>query len=96
MICAVYKSSKKADTYLFVTRRDDFSKVPETLMAIFGVPQFVMIVPLSKLSKLGQSDLPKVEAALTEQGFFLQLPPPPENLLKQHRAHLGLDVHTEK
>jgi uncharacterized protein YcgL (UPF0745 family) len=25
-----------------------------------------------------------VKQALAEQGYYLQLPPPPENLLKQH------------
>ena len=35
-------------------------------------------------------DVEKVKSALNEQGFFLQLPPPPENLLekyKQERAN---------
>ncbi|GAA5187390.1 YcgL domain-containing protein [Ferrimonas gelatinilytica] len=91
MICAVYKSTRKADTYLYVNRRDDFSAVPESLMAIFGSPKFVMVLPLAKLTHLGQSDLAKVKAALADQGFYLQLPPPPEDLLKQHRAQLGHD-----
>ncbi len=91
MICAVYKSTRKADTYLYVNRRDDFSAVPESLMAIFGAPKFVMLLPLAKLTQLGQSDLAKVKAELADKGYYLQLPPPTEDLLKQHRAQLGYD-----
>jgi len=43
MLTAVYKSKKKADTFLFVEKRDDFSKVPEPLLAMFGQPIYVMI-----------------------------------------------------
>ncbi|MBY5991421.1 YcgL domain-containing protein [Ferrimonas balearica] len=91
MICAVYKSSRKADTYLFLPKRDDFSKVPAPLMEVFGTPIFVMLLPMTKVKQLGQSDLEKVKAELTEKGFYLQLPPPTEDLLKTHRRELGLD-----
>lgn len=90
MICAIYKSPKKADTYLYLPKRDDFSGVPQALLDTFGQPQFVMLLPLQKLSKLATADLDKVKAALVEPGFYLQLPPPQEDLLKQHRQQLGL------
>ena len=35
MLTAVYKSKKKADTYLFVEKREDFSRVPDALLATF-------------------------------------------------------------
>ena len=37
----------------------------------------------------GLSDIEKVKLALTEQGYYLQLPPPPEDLLKQHLSVMG-------
>ncbi|MDX3774436.1 YcgL domain-containing protein [Chromatiaceae bacterium AAb-1] len=86
MLCAVYKSPRKEGTYLFVERRDDFSAVPAGLLNSFGVPRLVTIINLAAREQLAQADIHKVRQALTEQGFYLQLPPPPEDLLAQHKA----------
>ncbi|PSJ47094.1 hypothetical protein C7I36_01695 [Zobellella taiwanensis] len=86
MLCVVYKSLKKAETYLFVERRDDFSRVPAPLLDTFGTPQLAMIVNLANRDRLAQADIDKVRDALRSQGYYLQLPPPPENLLKAHLA----------
>lgn len=91
MLCAVYKSPKKAHTYLFVKKRDDFSGVPEALKTMFGTPTLVTIINLATKTKLGIADLDKVKENLSSQGFYLQLPPPEEDLLKTHRAALKLD-----
>ncbi|MFC3914113.1 YcgL domain-containing protein [Pseudaeromonas sharmana] len=93
MICAVYKSAKKADTYLYLIRRDDFSCVPTELMGLFGKPQFVMLLPLESRERLALVDKHKLQDALQAQGYFLQLPPPEPNLLQQHRQQLGLEKH---
>ena len=84
MICAVYKSLKKADTYLFVKQKDKFEDVPKALMDVFGHPKLVMLLPIEKRDHLGFADINKVKASLEEQGYYLQLPPPPVNLLKEH------------
>ncbi|XQW83693.1 YcgL domain-containing protein [Thalassotalea piscium] len=91
MLCAVYKSPKKAETYLFVKKRDDFSEVPDALKAMFGSPILVTIINLATKSKLGIADLDKVKENLLSQGFYLQLPPPQEDLLKTHKAQLKLE-----
>ena len=83
MLTAVYKSKKKADTFLFIEKRDDFSKVPEPLMAMFGQPQYVMIINLAKRTQLGVADLDTLKQSLSDQGYYLQIPPPEENLLSQ-------------
>lgn len=88
MLCTVYKSPKKADTYLFIKSRDDFSDVPEALLSTFGSPILVTLINLATKDKLGFADLEKVKASLTEQGFYLQLPPPQENLLTEHKNRL--------
>lgn len=86
MLCAVYKSSKKAETYLYVPGRDDFSKVPQALITTFGKPLFLMIMPLKKQRQLAQLDVEKLRNELLLKGYYLQLPPPTENLLKNHIA----------
>ena len=86
MLCAVYKSSKKAETYLYVPGRDDFSKVPKTLLTTFGAPIFLMIMPLKAERQLARLDVAKLRSELNTKGFYLQLPPPEENMLKIHLA----------
>ncbi|MBE0419397.1 YcgL domain-containing protein [Pseudoalteromonas nigrifaciens] len=91
MLTAVYKSKKKADSFLFIEKRDDFTKVPEPLMAMFGQPKYVMLINLAKREVLGTADLETVKAALTEKGYYLQIPPPQENLLSQLRKENGAE-----
>jgi uncharacterized protein YcgL (UPF0745 family) len=83
-LCAVYKSPKKAQTYLYVTKKDDLSRVPAALLETFGVPIFSMMLPLKKERKLAQVDSELLWLALQEKGYYLQLSPPEENLLKIH------------
>ncbi|MCG9730656.1 YcgL domain-containing protein [Shewanella sp. Isolate13] len=91
MICAVYKSLRKAESYLFVEKRNDFERVPEALMAMFGEPQLVMMLPIDKREHLGFADIKKVRSELKEKGFYLQLPPPVVNLLEQHKKEIGFN-----
>ena len=88
MLCVIYKSAKKAQMYLFVKTRDDFSLVPEELMTMFGTPTLVTLTNLATKTKLAFADLEKVKINLNEQGFYLQLPPPQEDLLKQHKIQM--------
>ncbi|MBO9491449.1 YcgL domain-containing protein [Endozoicomonas sp. G2_1] len=91
MLTAVYRSPKKEQTYLFVEKRDDFSRVPDALLAKFGTPQLVTMVNLANRDKLALADIDKVKTNLTEQGFYLQLPPPKEDLLADHKKQLGIE-----
>lgn len=84
MLCTIYKSTKKEGAYLYVPKKDDFSQVPDTLMSMFGKPSLVMMINLDG-RELAQVDIEKVRQSLKEDGFFLQLPPPPENLLDQYK-----------
>ena len=59
--------------------------MPEGLLQTFGTPQLVTILNLAKREKLAFADLDKVRERLNEQGYYLQLPPPQEDLLVEHR-----------
>lgn len=88
MLCAIFKSIKKPDTYLYVKDRHDLSAVPEALLGMFGKPQFVMLFNLDGAKQLVMSNNEKVKAEILEKGFYLQMPPPVENLLTQHKKQL--------
>lgn len=83
-LSAVYKSLRKVDTYLYVEKRDDFSSVPDALMQQFGEPQFVMLVPLVKHDIIAGIKTTTLVEKLQAEGFYLQLPPKVQDLLKRH------------
>ncbi|QUJ68398.1 YcgL domain-containing protein [Photobacterium sp. GJ3] len=87
MLCSIYKSPKKENTYLYIKTKDDFSEVPEALLSTFGKPQFVMVLKLVEGRKLALADISKVRESLTTQGYYLQLPPPVTNLLDEYKAN---------
>ncbi|AEC16333.1 MULTISPECIES: YcgL domain-containing protein [Gallibacterium] len=82
MLCAIYKSRRKDGMYLYIEKRDDFSSVPESLLNAFGTPQFVMLFNLDGKKKLIHTDNQNVKEQIEQNGFYLQMPPPVENLLK--------------
>jgi uncharacterized protein YcgL (UPF0745 family) len=75
MLAYVYKSLKKADTYLYLATRDDFERVPPAVRAPLGNLQFVLEVALTPERRLAQADPAVVRANLVARGFHLQLPP---------------------
>ncbi|QGM80472.1 YcgL domain-containing protein [Otariodibacter oris] len=83
MLCAIYKSSKKAEMYLYIEKRDQFDSVPEELLQQFGKPQFVMLFNLKGNKSLKRADNQEVLQQIETKGFYLQMPPPVENLHKQ-------------
>jgi uncharacterized protein len=88
MLCAIFKSLKKPDTYLYVKDRHDLSDVPADLMTMFGKPVFVMLFNLNGDKQLHNKDNETVKAEIQDKGYYLQLPPPVENLLSQHKKQL--------
>lgn len=88
MLCAIFKSLKKPDTYLYVKDRHDLSDVPADLLSMFGKPQFVMLFNLDGNKQLVNKDNQSVKDAILDKGFYLQLPPPVENLLDQHKKQV--------
>lgn len=74
MQCAIYKSRRKQDTYLYLAARDDFSRVPDTLLTLLGQPIHVMDLDLSPERKLAQENTAEVLHNLQEHGWHLQMP----------------------
>jgi uncharacterized protein YcgL (UPF0745 family) len=61
--------------YLYIASEDDFSCVPQGLMARFGTPVLVMDITLTEQRQLAREDVTVVMANLRSQGFHLQMPP---------------------
>lgn len=73
--CLIYRSEKKAETYLYLPVGVSFDDLPEDLLQAFGEPALVMKLDIESNSKLAQADPGQVLTALENQGYFLQLPP---------------------
>lgn len=71
----VYKSLKKADTYLYLAARDDFARLPEPLRGQLGRLQFVLDVDLAPGRRLARENPDVVRGNLAARGFHLQFPP---------------------
>lgn len=80
MKTVIYKGSKKQDSYLYIEREDDFSRVPETLLKVMGHLERVMELTLSVEKKLARADVILVIDALHKEGFYLQMPDESEKL----------------
>lgn len=72
----VYKSQRKADTYVYLRERDGFESIPEPLRTPLGALAFVLAVELTAERKLAREDVAVVRANLAARGFHLQFPPP--------------------
>ncbi len=89
-ICSVYKSLRQDETYLYVNKRDGLAQVPESLLSVFGEPQHVLDVLLTRERRLARVDINDVKAALLKQGFYLQMPPPKADALGHKQISGGV------
>jgi len=75
MECWIYKSRRRAETYLFLGEPDDTSRVPPELLAAMGALELVMQLELDPERRLARADPRKVMHELEHRGYYLQLPP---------------------
>ena len=87
MKCVIYKGSRKPDTYLYVQREGDFSKVPASLMDLMGTLQLAISLDLTADSTLAHARVEDVLQQLGDRGFYLQLPPSDDELSTHHHGH---------
>ena len=89
MKCSVVRSSVKDFTYIYLLAGHDFDDLPISLKKVFGEPEFVMDLELSRNRELAYEDINQVMKNLAEQGYHLQMPP-------QEDATGLLDLPTKK
>ena len=61
--------------YLYVDRKAELSELPEALMAAFGQPEHVLDMVLTPEKKLARVEAAKVLEHISDQGYYLQMPP---------------------
>lgn len=81
VICSIYKSVRKDEMYLYVSKADGLKRVPEALLEMFGKPKHVSDLLLTPARKLARADITKVLDDISAKGYYLQMPPPKEDYL---------------
>lgn len=81
MNCFVYRSEKKQGMFLYLSKKDDFSCVPESLIKLLGETTYSFEFDLSKDRKLVKVEATEVMKNMDTNGYFLQMPPPKSELL---------------
>jgi len=89
MLCHIYRSNTRFDTYLYLLAKDDFSVIPADLLRAFGIPEFSFSFELTAERKLAREDTGKVMQNLEGQGYHLQLQD--DVLVEQMLALKGLN-----
>lgn len=87
-ILSIYKSPRREEMYLYVDKKQGLSKVPAELLAHFGNPVHVMDVPMLPNRSFARVSAADVSVGIREKGFYLQMPPPVEDYMKEMR-HLA-------
>lgn len=82
-ICSIYRSSKHEGMYLYVDKSEDMERVPAQLLKRFGKPEFAMTLLLHPERELARVDVHRVLLEIEEQGFFLQIPPRPDEIMRE-------------
>ena len=83
VLCQIYRSTRQNEMYLYVNALEGLSKVPQALLEKFGEPEPAMSLVLNPERKLVRADVTRVIEALGESGYYLQMPPRPEELVEQ-------------
>ena len=76
MQCFVYRSDRKADTYIYLRERDAFAVLPANIANTLGNLSLVLEFALTPERKLARGDAAVVIANLVAHGFHIQFPPP--------------------
>jgi uncharacterized protein YcgL (UPF0745 family) len=86
MICAVYRSRRNAEVYVYVDHLEGLTRVPEALLRELGGIERAMTLVLEPGRRLARAESATVLGAIRDQGFYLQLPPMPEAPAGQRRV----------
>ncbi|WP_194755317.1 YcgL domain-containing protein [Aliidiomarina indica] len=81
MLCRILRSPRKADTYLFIPADALVSELPDTLQTLFTPEHEVTRLLVTPERKFARLDGVKLLEHLSTEGYYLQIPPPPVNML---------------
>lgn len=75
MQCFVYKSLRRAETYVYLRAADTMDVLPAAMAEQLGNLAFVIQIELAPTRKLARENVEEVMINLAAQGYHLQFPP---------------------
>lgn len=88
---SVFRSGKKADTYIYVRRGQKWDELPDALRTIFGAPIHAMDLLLTPDRKLARTTGQEVLDAIRDKQFYLQMPEEQDTYIVDFRRGPGRD-----
>jgi uncharacterized protein YcgL (UPF0745 family) len=85
---SVFRSSKKADTYVYVRRGFDWEQLPEGLRGLFGQPVHAMDLVMTPERKLARTTGKDVLDAIDDKDFYLQMPEEQDGYVVEFRKKI--------
>ena len=86
-LCQIYRSPRREEMYLYLDKARGLDDVPEALLRQFGEPEPVMTLLISPERRLARADATEVLAQIETQGYYLQMPPTADELLRRDGNH---------
>lgn len=79
-LVSIYKSPKREGMYLYLPKgAQPQNTLPEALLEAFGNPVHTFDLLLTPEKKLAHAEAISVLQALTDTGYYLQMPPPEQD-----------------
>ena len=75
LVCTVYRASRETELYIYLKRDEGLQKIPAELASRLGALSEVLTLVLTPERKLARVKAADVMAAITDKGYYLQLPP---------------------
>ncbi len=82
-IVQIYRSKKKEGAYIYVEKGKDLTTLPAALLQQTGKLELAMTIALTPEKKLANANATNVLAGIEENGFYLQMPPLPEEYMQK-------------
>jgi uncharacterized protein YcgL (UPF0745 family) len=76
MKCQVYRSARRAETYVYVAEASALERLPAALREGLGALSLALEFELTPTRKLARSEASTVLANIAAIGYHLQVPPP--------------------
>lgn len=73
---SIYKSPKREGMYVYLEKERGLSKLPESLIELFGKPILVTHMMVDENKKFAKVNVNDLLNSLKEKGFYLQVPDP--------------------
>jgi uncharacterized protein YcgL (UPF0745 family) len=74
-ICSILRCSKKEGMYLYVDKTTGIDSIPDKLRRQLGDVELAMTLLISENKKLARANAKDVLQAISDNGFYLQMPP---------------------